>query len=552
MRERLRKCGVRPINNIVDITNYVMLEYGQPMHAFDLKHVKGSKIVIRQASGGESIVTLDGAEHQLDSTNMVIADAENPTAVAGVMGGEFSGIYDDTNTVIFESACFDRLSVRFTAKKLGLRTDSSSRFEKGLDPYNTLPALYRALQLVEQLGAGEIVSGVIDLYDSLPEPARLLLDADAINARLGTDLSAAYITDALKILGFAIDENNIVTAPTFRGDIECMADLSEEVARMYGYDKIPSTIMSGIATARPSERQRFERTLKEICVGAGLFETTTLSFMSGKSLDSILVSKDNPLRNAVKISNPFGEETSLMRTTLLPSILDVVSRNFNVRTKSAAMFELSARYLPGENDQQLPDEVKSLTIGGYESIDYYHLKGILERIALYAGIQELSFVPMKDNESYHPGRSANAYAGKTLIAVLGELHPAVAENYGIRARCYAAEIDVDALFSLRGPTIQYRPLPRFPAISRDLALVCDESMLSSEIEAVIRSSGKDLLESLAVFDVYRGDGVSVGKKSIAYNLVLRDSEKTLTDADADAAVSDILSALSAIGVHLRS
>ena len=552
MRERLRKCGLRPINNIVDITNYVMLEYGQPMHAFDMKHVSGQKIIIRQAVDGETIVALDKTEHVLDSSDMVIADSHKPTAIAGIMGGQFSGIYDDTDTVVFESACFDALSVRFTSKKLGLRTDSSALFEKGLDANNTYPALCRALQLVEQIGAGQPVGGLIDLYESLPAPKQLPLDPDAINAHLGTSIPSGFMSDALLRLGFSVDDGLRVTAPTFRKDVEGMADLAEEVARMYGYDNIPSTIVSGVASARPSTRQRFERALKELSVSSGFYEALTLSFMSAKSLDKILVPEDGGLRNAVRISNPFGEETSLMRTSLLPSLMEALARNFNARANSAALFELSAVYLPADDEDSLPDERKLLTIAGYGSLDFYRLKGVIERFASFAGIKELVFERQKGNGEYHPGRSATASSKKRVLAVFGELNPEIADNYGIRARCSAAEIDVEALFELRGPETQYRPLPRFPAVMRDLAVVCDEDLLSAEVEKVILNVGGRRVESLRAFDVYTGAGVPAGKKSVAYSLTLRDEDKTLTDAEAEDIMSRILIELETIGVVLRT
>ena len=551
LSERLIKCGLRPINNIVDITNYVMLEYGQPMHAFDLKHVKDNKIIIRQAARGESIVTLDDVERTLDDTDMIIADAEKPTAVAGVMGGQFSGIYEDTATVAFESACFDAMSVRFTAKKLGLRTDSSSRFEKGLDPNNAYPALLRALELVKQLEAGEPAGEIIDVYRAPKMPAVLSLDPGAVNALLGTSLTADYMHEALTSLGFTVDEDLTVTAPTFRNDVECTADLAEEIARLYGYDNIPSTILRGAVSARPSERARFERSLKELCVSSGFFETLTLSFMSEKSLERVLDPEDGAERNAVRISNPFGEETSLMRTTLLPSLMDALARNYNARAETAALFELSAVYLPRADETQLPDEPKKLVAAGYGGVDYFRLKGLIERMASLAGVGDLVFEPVTTSPAYHPGRSARVSAAGRVFAVLGELHPALAENYGIKARCSAAEIDVNTLFELRGPTVRYKPLPRYPAITRDLAVVADAAMLSAEIEAVIKRAGGSLIESLGAFDVYTGPGVAEGKKSVAYNLTLRDEDRTLTDAEADGVVADILIALGGIGVSLR-
>ena len=550
MRERLRKCGLRPINNIIDITNYVMLEYGQPMHAFDHRHIEDKTIVIRQAVKGESIITLDGEKHPLDESIMVIADAKKPSAVAGVMGGEFSGIYDDTDTVIFESASFDNLSVRFSAKKLGMRTDSSALFEKGLDPHATLPALYRALELITVLGAGDVVNGIIDIHEELPSAKKIPLDANGINALLGTSLSEEYMTKALRSFNFSVDNNLVVTVPTYRMDVEGTADLAEEVARLYGYNNIPSTVMSGIALGHLTEHQRFERALKSICTAAGFFETTTLSFMSNKSLDLICAAANSHIRNAVRISNPFGEETSLMRTTLLPSLMEVLVRNFNVRAKSALVFELSARYFPTE-DEKLPDEKKSLTVMGYGVVDFFLLKGLLNEIFESAGLKNPRYEVMADNPSYHPGRSARVYIKNISLAEMGEIHPTVTDNYGIRTRCYALELDVDALFNLRNPVVQYTELPRYPAIVRDLALVCDKSVYSSEIEAVLKKVGGSFLESVNVFDVYTGDGVPDGKKSIAYNLTLRDREKTLTDVKADTLVDSIMTELEYIGIILR-
>lgn len=550
LRERLRKCGLRPINNIVDITNYIMLEYGQPMHAFDHRYVKESTIVVRQAKQAETIVTLDGIEHNLDDSMMVIADAEKPSAVAGVMGSEYSGIYEDTSTVILESACFDSLSVRFTAKKLGMRTDSSALFEKGLDQHLPTIALARALQLIKELDAGDIVEGTIDEYDTLPTIRTIPLDPEAINRHLGTSLSLEFMKKALESFEFSIDENLNVYIPTFRNDVIGMADLAEEVARIYGYDNIPSTIMSGVSVAQFSEDQRFENEIKRIAVALGLYETTTLSFMSNKSLDMICAANDSPLRNAVKISNPFGEETSLMRTTLLPSLMEVLARNFNVRAKTASVFEMSSVYIPTLEDE-LPIENKSLTIAGYGNTDFYNLKGIVEYIIKHCGIEDIKYLPLTDNPSYHPGRSAIIKRGDNILAVFGELHPLVVSNYGIRLRCYAAEIDVDMIFKLKGDLKQYVELPRFPAISRDLSLVCDEDTTSAIIEDILKSAGKDILESIEVFDVFKGDSLPKRKKSIAYSLTLRDLNKTLTDSDADSIISEMLDLLASKDIVIR-
>ncbi|MCL1830800.1 MAG: phenylalanine--tRNA ligase subunit beta, partial [Oscillospiraceae bacterium] len=550
MRERLRKCGLRPINNIVDITNYIMLEYGQPMHAFDHRHVSGNTIVIRQAKETENIVTLDGICHMLDDSMMVIADSEKPTALAGIMGSEYSGIYEDTSVVIFESANFDNLSVRFSAKKLGMRTDSSALFEKGLDPNTALIALQRAIDLTHQLGAGELVGGIIDEALVTPQPKKICLEHEVINRFLGTDLSVEFMISALQSFRFEVDDL-MVLVPTFRADVEGMADLAEEIARYYGYDNIPSTIMSGVSVARLTETQYFERDIKQICLSAGLYETTTLSFMSNRSLDMICLADDDALRNAVKISNPFGEETSLMRTTLLPSLMEVLARNYNVRTKAACFFELAATYIP-MLENELPDERKSLTIAGYGSIDYYSLKGLCDLILDSMKIEGYEYIPMTDNNSYHPGRAARIMLDGKEIAVVGELHPKLLDNYVMRTRCYAAQLDIDLIYELRGGLTQYEELPRYPAITRDLALVCDEAVLSSSIVAILKGTASEVVESIEVFDVFRGGSVEAGKKSIAYSITLRDREGTLTDRKADEIISAMLASLAKKDIQLRS
>ncbi|MEA4912356.1 MAG: phenylalanine--tRNA ligase subunit beta [Oscillospiraceae bacterium] len=552
MRERLRAMGVRPINNIVDITNYVMLEYNQPMHAFDYRNVKDHHIIVRQAQQGESIVTLDEAERRLTPAMTVIADSEKPIAVAGVMGGEYSGIADDTTTIVFESACFNGLNVRATARALGLRTEASARYEKGLDPHNTLPALTRALELIELLDAGDIVGGFIDAVGAMRNAPVIPLQPERVNAFLGTDIPAADMAAYLRKIEFKVDDSLNVTPPTYRADIEGFADVAEEVARFYGYDKIPSTVMKSVACARPTERQRFERGVVELCVASGLYEINTYSFMSPKQLDMIRVPKDSALRRTVVISNPFGEDTSCMRTTAVPSMLDTLTRNYNARVPAAAMFELAVEFLPDADPEKLPREPRKLLIGSYAKLDFYAVKGILEALAARFNLPALRFAAEKNDPTYHPGRCAAVYAGDTRLGVLGELHPLVTDNYGIRERVVIADISLDALFDLRGGTKRYRQLPKFPAITRDLALVCDAATESAAIEQKIREGCGDLLESVRVFDVYTGEKVAAGKKSIAYSLTLRDREKTLTDGHADEAIRRTLALLAGDGVTLRS
>lgn len=550
MRQRLRRCGVRPINNIVDITNYVMLEYNQPMHAFDYRHVQDGHIVVRQAKKGERIVTLDEVERTLSADMMVIADSKKPIAIAGVMGGEYSSILDDTATIIFESASFNGANVRTTARALGMRTESSARFEKGLDPHNTEPAILRALQLVELLDAGDVVAGLVDAKGDMPVPARVPLEPERINAYLGTgDIPRAFMADTLTQLGCTV-EGDTVTPPTFRADIQGFVDLCEEVARIYGYDKIPNTVLSGAATARPSERQRFERRIAACCVAAGLYEINTVSFMGNKDLDLIDAPAGSALRDAVVISNPLGEDTAMMRTTALPGMLATLARNYNARIPAVGLFELAREF--ESTGEQLPKERQRLVLGSYGQGDFYTMKGIVEQLAAAANIHGLHYARAADRPVFHPGRSATVSVGDSVVAVLGEALPTVCQNYGIRERVLLCDLDLDALFALRGGTVKFAPLPKFPAVTRDLALVCDTDLPSAQIEAVIRQGCGDILAELAVFDVYTGEHMAAGKKSIAYSLVLRAADRTLTDEDADDALARTLALLKEQGVLLRS
>ena len=555
MRTRLRECGVRPINNIVDITNYVMLEYNQPMHAFDERNVKDDHIVVRLARPGETITTLDGVERELTDRMLIIADSEKPIAVAGVMGGEYSGIYDDTNTVIFESACFEGINNRATAKALGMRTDASTRYEKGLDPENTMPALARALELVRELDAGDVVDGCVDVRgDRLPvnvikvSPAR-------VNAFLGTDIPIAAMRDYLTRLDIGVsgpDEELTVVPPGWRRDVEAFADVSEEIARLYGYDNIPTTVMTGVATAGRTEWQKFLRAVTELCLAGGADEISTTSFMNPKALSQLRVPEDSLLRRAVRIINPFGEETSLLRTTAVGSMLDTLALNASSRHPAARLFEQATEYIADPDPAELPDERKKLIIGAYgEGESFYSIKGLLEALASMAHVS-FDFVPCTDNASYHPGRCADVLLGGERIGCLGELHPVVLKNYGLKKRAYVADLDLKKLFDGRGSLPQYRGMPRFPALTRDLAIVCDKQMLCSDIEAVIRRQCGAILAGIRVFDVYEGEQVPAGKKSIAFGLTLRSPERTLTDEEADSAVKKALAALAQLGAVLRS
>ncbi len=550
LRTRLRECGVRPINNIVDITNYIMLEYNQPMHSFDLRNVEDSEIIVRRAHKGEKITTLDEIERELSEDMLVIADSHKPIAVAGVMGGTYSGIYDDTDSVIFESACFEPRNNRATAKALGMRTDASTRYEKGLSPENTMPALCRALELVEQLGAGTVVSGIVDARGNEKKIPKVTFEPQRTNAFLGTDIPEKQMRDILTALEFTFDGDKVVP-PYFRGDIECFADVAEEIARIYGYDRIPTTVMFGAAAAEHTAKQRFLALVNEICCGCGLYEINTSSFLNPRAFSLMKIAPDSELRRAVRIMNPIGEETSLLRTTLVASLLDVLARNYKNRVPAVRMFECNTEIIASDDSTKLPLERQKLVIGGYTDVDFYWLKGVVETLAERINL-EFSFSALSDNGLLHPGRAASVSCGGETVGFIGELHPEIAKNYGIKTRALVAEIDVEKLFALRSGDRVYRDMPRFPALQRDLALVCDEDTQCADVETVIRNGCGALLESLNVFDVYRGEQLPAGKKSIAFELTLRDAEHTLTDEQADAAVKATLSALAARGVTLRA
>ena len=551
MRERLRASGVRPINNIVDITNYVMLEYGHPMHAFDYKYVKGGQIVVRNAREGETIMTLDGVERSLTPDMLVIADAEKPSAVAGVMGGEYSGIMEDTDTVIFEGACFFGPSVRITAKKLGMRTESSSRFEKGLDPNTCMSAIQRACQLVEELDAGDVVEGIIDVNNSTISPRRIPFDAGWINRFLGTDIPEEQMRAILTRLECRF-EPGVVIPPSFRADLEDKADIAEEVARFYGYNNIPSTVLRGTAEATVTPRQQFERTISDTMLAQGLSEVVTYSFISPKYYDKIRLPKESPLRRSVTILNPLGEDTSIMRTTTLPSMMEVLTRNYNNRNPQAGLFEIATEYHPVEG-QELPDETANLTIGMYGGdCDFFTLKGMVENLLHVLNIPDWEVTAETGDPTFHPGRCAVITCGGETLGILGEVHPKVCENYGIGCRCLLARLPVAALFDHVGAPRQYRALPRFPASTRDLALVCDDSLPALSIEKAIRKAVGGILESLELFDLYKGAQVPEGKKSLAYTLVMRAPDRTLTDEEADKAIAKALRILEGMGVTLRA
>ena len=544
MRERLRNSGVRPINNIVDITNYVMLEYGQPMHAFDFSCVEGGHIIVRTAREGETIRTLDGNERKLTPNMLCICDEHKPVCVAGVMGGANSEIVGDTAMVLFESANFNGVSVRRTASALGMRTDASSRYEKGLDMMNTIKAVERACELVELLGCGEVVDGVMDVVAKEKAPTVVKLEPDKINALLGTELSEDLMREILVSLGFILNGDDIYV-PSWRGDVEHYSDIAEEVARFYGYNKIPCTLMRGETTRGGfSEQQRFDRAIGGAVRALGYDEIITYSFISPTYYDKIRMPKDSSLRNSLKILNPLGEDTSIMRTTILPSMLEIIARNHSYRNKSARLYELGKIYLPREDG--LADEPKYLSLGAYgDGVDFFSFKGSIETLLHELRITDVKYVACTDNDSYHPGRCAKVYAGETYLGVFGQIHPLVAANYGMDTEVYTAELSFDAMYEKRGDIPVYQPLPKFPAVTRDIAVVCDEAIMVGALEESIRRGAKGLLKDVSLFDIYRGPGVAIGKKSVAFNLVLRADDRSLTGEEADEDVQSILAALKA-------
>ena len=556
MRERLRACGVRPINNLVDITNYVMLEYGQPMHAFDIRYLAGGKINIRNAHAGEKITTLDGVDRVLSPEMLVIADAEKPVAVAGVMGGEYSGIMDDTQAVVFESACFDGASVRRTAKKLGMRTDASARFEKGLDAHGCMPAILRAFELCELLGCGEPLNSVIDCdYNTRPQ-AVVPFDPDWTNAFLGTDIPAQDMVGYLEKIGFEVRDGNVYS-PSFRIDIESKADIAEEIARFYGYNNIKGTIITGIANAKLTDRQKLERKVESACISMGLNQINTFSFISPKYYDKIRLPQNSSLRKSVVITNPLGEDTSVMRTTVLPSMCEVVARNYNYRNPEAALFEIGTEYIVTGEDT-LPLEPVRLAVGMYgNGTDFYSVKGVVEELLDTLGISEYEIEAAGEDcgfdevSAFHPGRVAVAKVDGKPLAVFGELHPDVLETYGIGVRAYAAKVLITELLDIDIPEKTYKPLPKYPATTRDISLICDDEIPVASLEKLIKEAVGGILEKVTLFDVYRGEQIESGKKSVAFSVAMRSHDGTLTDEQADAAMKRVVKALSKINAEVR-
>ena len=546
MRERISAMGMRPINNIVDITNYVMMEYGQPMHAFDFSCVDGGHIIVRTAREGETCRTLDGNERKVTPSMLCICDEHKPVGLAGVMGGENSEITPDTKMVLFESANFNGTSIRRTAAALNMRTDASAHYEKGLDPYLTKIAVDRACELVELLGAGEVVNGYVDVFPDPPKPLVRELDVDRVNWILGTDIAGDTMRKILSDLGFQLD-GNTVTVPSWRLDIDpkyTQNDFAEEVARIYGFNNIPSTMMadSGTKSGGYTPEQAAERRLGETCRANGYDSIITYSFYSPAGWDMIRLPENDPRRDAIRILNPLGEDTSCMRTTTLPSVLEVLARNWNFRNKAVRIYEFAKVYK--KRPDGMADEPKILTLGAYGGgMDFYTLKGTVEELCDALRISGVEYVPVRDDPSYHPGRCAAVYAGGEYLGRFGQVHPLVAKNYGVSEELYAAELDFPAMFAHRTTELYYAPLPRFPAVMRDISLVCDDALTAGELEKCIRRAGGEYLESVEVFDVYKGVNIPEGKKSVSFALALRAGDQTLTDDHADEAVAAILDAL---------
>lgn len=542
LRQRLRANGVRPINNIVDITNYVMLEYGQPMHAFDYRYVSSGKIVVREAEAGEALTTLDGNVRNLKAGMLVIADDAKPIGLAGIMGGENSEIKDDTTMVVFESANFNGTSIRQTALALGMRTEASGKFEKNLDPMMTIPAVQRACELVELLGCGDVLDGTIDIINYVPQERRLPLEPEKINRLLGTNISKEDMVMYLNRLEIPV-ENDIIAVPSFRPDLVRMVDIAEEVGRSFGYNEIPVTQFRTATHGGYSQEMKLEAKAGALCRGLGYSEIITYSFTSPTVFDQIRLPSDSPLRNTLRIQNPLGEDTSIMRTIALPSMLEILSRNNAYHNKAAKLYEVAKVYLPVEG-QPLPQEPKMLVFGSYgEKETFFKLKGEIE--ALFAGLRmkKASYTAEKNNPSYHPGRCASISIDGEVIGVMGQVHPLVAKNYGIDSEVYCAELNFTKMLGLRLPDPTFTALPKYPAVSRDLALICSEDITVAQVEEVISASAGKLLRKIQLFDIYRGVGVPEGKKSMAFSLQLRADDRTLTDSDSEAVVNNVLAAV---------
>jgi phenylalanyl-tRNA synthetase beta chain len=556
MQRRLAASGIRPINNIVDITNYVMEEYGQPMHAYDYDLIGGHKIIVKCAKDGDEFQTLDGQIRKLDRTVLMINDGEKEVGIAGIMGGENSKITDDVKTMVFEAACFDGTNIRLSAKKVGLRTDASGKFEKGLDPNNAEAAINRACQLIEELGAGEVVGGIIDVYPVKREPVRVKFDPDKINSLLGTEIEASQMKQYFEMLDLDFDEKNQeVVAPTFRQDLNCLADLAEEVARFFGYDNIPSTLPSGEATTgKLSYKLQIEEIAREVAEFSGFSQSMTYSFESPRVFDKLMIPEDDCLRQAVTIQNPLGEDFSIMRTIPLNGLLTSLSTNYNRRNKEVKLYELANIYLPKALPlTELPNERMQFTLGMYGAGDFYTMKGVVEELFDKLGMEKkVHYDPQCDRPYLHPGRKADIVYEKTVVGYLGELHPEVADNYRIGERTYVAVLDMPAVIPFADFDRKYQGLAKYPAVTRDLSMVVPKEILVGQIEDVLAQRGGKLLESYKLFDIYEGSQILAGFKSVAYSITFRAKDHTLTDDEVNAVMKKILNGLQSLGIELRA
>ena len=556
MQRYLAKNGIRPINNLVDITNYVMEEYGQPMHAYDLDHIEGKEIVVRRAAKGEKFVTLDGQEREMDDSVLMICDGKKPVGIAGIMGGENSMITDEVHTVLFEAACFNGTNIRLSSKKIGLRTDASGKFEKGLDPNNAQAAIDRACQLMEELGAGEVVGGMVDVCSETREPVRVPFEPERINALLGTELTKEEMLGYLARVELAYDEStNEIVAPTFRQDIHCMADVAEEVVRFYGYDKVPTTLPTGEATTgKLPFKLRIEQIARDMAEYCGFSEGMTYSFESPKVFDKLLIPEGNALRNVITISNPLGEDYSIMRTTTINGMLTSLATNYNRRNKDVRLYELGNVYLPKSLPlTELPEERMHFTLGMYGAGDFFDMKGVCEEFFEKIGMKErVTYDPNAGKTYLHPGRQANMCYGGKVIGYLGEVHPAVADNYGIGDKAYIAVIDILAVLEFAGFAHKFTGIAKYPAVTRDLSLVVPREVLAGQIEEVLEQRGGKILESYELFDIYEGSQIKEGYKSMAYSVVFRNHDKTLEESEINAVMNKILNGLTGLGIELRS
>ncbi len=555
MQRRLASQGIRPINNIVDITNYVMEEYGQPMHAYDLETIASREIIVRRAGKDEAFVTLDGQERRMDDSVLMICDGEKAVGIAGIMGGENSMITDSVQTMLFEAACFDGTNIRLAAKRVGLRTDASGKFEKGLDPNNAEFAINRACQLIEELGAGEVVGGMVDVYGRRKEGRKILFDAGKVNRLLGTEIDKETMVGYFEKLGLSYDwEKEEVDVPSWRQDLECLADLAEEVARFYGYDNIPTTLPTGEATTgKLSFKLRVEAVARDIAEFCGFSQGMTYSFESPKVFDKLLLPKDSALRRAVVISNPLGEDFSIMRTVSLHGMLTSLSTNYNRRNKNVRLYELGNIYLPKQVPvTELPDERMQFTLGMYGDGDFYTMKGVIEEFFSKAGLSGKEiYDPHAGKPFLHPGRQANVIYDGEVVGYLGEVHPQVADNYSIKERVYVAVIDMPKIVELATFDRKYEGIARFPAVSRDISMVMPKDILVGEVEKVFDTKGGSYLEHYELFDIYEGSQIKAGFKSVAYSLTFRAKDKTLEEADYMPAMERILKALEGMGIELR-